>query len=69
MTEAPMIALSGVAKSFGRDAVLRGIDMAIGQIEVVCLIGPSGSGKSTAGCAASISRKLRQRRNPHRRAD
>ena len=34
-------------KSFGRTPVLRGIDLAVGEHEVVCLIGASGSGKST----------------------
>jgi polar amino acid transport system ATP-binding protein len=34
-------------KSFGRLEVLRGIDLALAEHEVVCLIGASGSGKST----------------------
>ncbi len=34
-------------KSFGRQPVLRGIDIEIADGEVVCVIGPSGSGKST----------------------
>ena len=34
-------------KSFGRTEVLRGIDLAVAEHEVVCLIGASGSGKST----------------------
>jgi len=34
-------------KSFGRLEVLRGIDLAVHEHEVVCLIGTSGSGKST----------------------
>jgi polar amino acid transport system ATP-binding protein len=42
-----VIRTSGLSKSFGRLAVLRGIDCAISQSEVVCVIGPSGSGKST----------------------
>ena len=39
--------LDDVHKSFGRNEVLRGIDLAVGEHEVVCLIGASGSGKST----------------------
>jgi polar amino acid transport system ATP-binding protein len=39
--------LEGVRKSFGRLEVLHGIDLAVEQHEVVCLIGASGSGKST----------------------
>jgi polar amino acid transport system ATP-binding protein len=39
--------LEGVHKSFGRLEVLRGIDLALEEHEVVCLIGASGSGKST----------------------
>ena len=34
-------------KSFGRLEVLKGIDIAVDEHEVVCLIGASGSGKST----------------------
>ena len=39
--------LHDVHKSFGRLEVLRGIDLALAEHEVVCLIGASGSGKST----------------------
>ena len=39
--------LHGVRKSFGRLEVLRGVDLDVGEHEVVCLIGASGSGKST----------------------
>jgi len=39
--------LEGVSKSFGDVPVLRGIDLALAEHEVVCLIGASGSGKST----------------------
>jgi polar amino acid transport system ATP-binding protein len=39
--------LDGVHKSFGRLEVLRGVDLAVADHEVVCLIGASGSGKST----------------------
>jgi polar amino acid transport system ATP-binding protein len=41
------LALEGVHKAFGRVEVLRGIDLAVAEHEVVCLIGASGSGKST----------------------
>ena len=39
--------IEGLHKSFGKHAVLRGIDLAIGEHEVIALIGASGSGKST----------------------
>jgi len=45
MTEALLV--DGVHKSFGRLEVLRGVDLALAEHEVVCLIGASGSGKST----------------------
>ena len=45
MTDA--VRIEGLHKSFGNLAVLRGIDLAVAQHEVVCLIGASGSGKST----------------------
>ena len=45
MSEA--LRLEGVHKSFGRNEVLRGIDLALDEHEVVCMIGASGSGKST----------------------
>ncbi len=45
MSEA--LRLDGVHKSFGRNDVLRGIDLALDEHEVVCMIGASGSGKST----------------------
>ena len=39
--------IEGVHKSFGKLEVLRGIDLALAEHDVVCLIGASGSGKST----------------------
>jgi len=39
--------VEGLHKSFGRLEVLRGIDLVVGQHDVVALIGSSGSGKST----------------------
>jgi polar amino acid transport system ATP-binding protein len=41
------LVLENVHKSFGNNEVLKGIDLAVGEHEVVCLIGASGSGKST----------------------
>jgi polar amino acid transport system ATP-binding protein len=45
MSEA--VVVEGVHKAFGHVEVLRGIDLALQDHEVVCLIGASGSGKST----------------------
>ncbi|MDX1731702.1 MAG: ATP-binding cassette domain-containing protein, partial [Aurantimonas coralicida] len=42
-----MIRLSGIAKSFGENTVLDGVDLTIAEGRVTALIGPSGSGKST----------------------
>jgi ABC-type polar amino acid transport system ATPase subunit len=42
-----MIVARSVNKSFGRLEVLKGIDLTVGEGDVVCLIGASGSGKST----------------------
>ena len=39
--------LENVHKSFGATKVLHGIDLAVEQGDVLCLIGPSGCGKST----------------------
>ena len=46
-SQTPALRLTGVHKSFGKLEVLRGIDLALAEHEVVCLIGASGSGKST----------------------
>jgi len=43
----PMVRAEAVHKSFGRNQVLRGIDIEVAPREVMCIIGPSGSGKST----------------------
>jgi polar amino acid transport system ATP-binding protein len=44
---ASALVLEDVRKSFGRAEVLKGIDLAVEEHQVVCLIGASGSGKST----------------------
>jgi polar amino acid transport system ATP-binding protein len=45
--QAPILEISGLRKSFKHVEVLRGIDLAVMQQELVFIIGPSGSGKST----------------------
>jgi polar amino acid transport system ATP-binding protein len=46
-SQTPALRIDGLHKSFGKLEVLRGIDLALAEHEVVCLIGASGSGKST----------------------
>jgi branched-chain amino acid transport system ATP-binding protein len=43
----PAIRLSGVKKSFGRSAIINGVDLAIPAGERHAIIGPNGAGKST----------------------
>jgi polar amino acid transport system ATP-binding protein len=47
MSEHAALSIEGLHKSFGKNEVLRGIDLVVGHHEVVALIGSSGSGKST----------------------
>lgn len=46
-TGEPKIRVQGLAKAFGENTVLKGIDAEVREGEVVAVIGPSGSGKST----------------------
>jgi len=47
VTDGPKLELAGVMKAYGDKQVLDGVDLTVGEHEVVCLIGPSGCGKST----------------------
>ena len=42
-----MIQTEGITKSFGSLQVLEGIDLTIGEGEIVAIVGPSGAGKTT----------------------
>ena len=46
MTE-PLLALSGLAKSYGALAVTAGVDLEVAAGEIHALIGPNGAGKTT----------------------
>ena len=42
-----MIAVRGITKSFGKTAVLHGIDLTVARGSIVALLGPNGAGKTT----------------------
>jgi ABC-type polar amino acid transport system ATPase subunit len=42
-----MISINGLTKRFGDLQILKGVDLAVAEKEVIAIIGPSGSGKST----------------------
>ncbi len=42
-----LLALAAVRKSFGGQEVLRGVDLEVGEGEVLGIVGPSGAGKTT----------------------
>lgn len=47
LPDAALLAVRGLRKAFGRQEVLKSIDLDVRRGEVVTLIGPSGSGKTT----------------------
>jgi polar amino acid transport system ATP-binding protein len=47
MTVEPVLSVRGLVKSYDGNRVLDGVDLDVGEHQVVVLIGPSGSGKST----------------------
>ena len=42
-----LLEIKGVKKSFGENAVLKGIDLSVEKGDVIAILGPSGSGKTT----------------------
>ncbi len=47
MEDKAMLEIRGLKKRFGDLEVLKGIDLTVGQGDVVAILGPSGSGKTT----------------------
>ncbi len=47
MTATPLVALHGITKSYGAVKALQGVDLTLGQGEVLGLVGDNGAGKST----------------------
>ncbi len=44
---APALSVSGLRKDYGRTTALAGVDLEVGEGEMVGLLGPNGAGKST----------------------
>lgn len=47
MSEAKLLQMTGISKSFGSNLVLDGVSLEVGAGEVVALLGENGAGKST----------------------
>ena len=65
----PLLTITGLHKRYGSTEVLQGIDLELGQGDVVCIIGSSGSGKTTLLDGATIGYDEidgRRRRRPER---
>ncbi len=54
----PILDMRGIVKVYGTNPVLRGLDVAVRQHEVVVLIGASGSGKSTLLKTANLLERI-----------
>lgn len=42
-----MLEIKDIHKSFGKNEILKGVDLKINKGDVVVILGPSGSGKTT----------------------
>src|SRR3954469_13452371 len=47
MADAPVLELQGLSLAFGGLKVLDGLDLTVGEREIVSVIGPNGAGKTT----------------------
>src|SRR3954447_24122 len=50
---AELLAISGLHAGYGATEILRGIDLAVGESEIVAVLGSNGAGKSTLNRAIS----------------
>ena len=66
-SDAPLVKVRDLRKSFGQNEVLRGVDLDVARGEVVSVIGASGSGKTTMLRCVNLLETLRFRLDHGRR--
>ena len=60
MDEAALLSVTGLRAGYGEIEILRGIDLRVGEGEMVAVLGSNGAGKTTLNLAISGLVRARQ---------